>query len=920
MPSHAATLPLPRRQHLARLAGRVRFAACILTACLLAAGTASAQLAVHAPTGPLEASGGTTTTLVFTLTNRSDTTFSGTPRVQLPRGWQAVLPPESVRVPPGGQAVIIEPVHVPPRAAAGDYRVVLSVAQPILNATATVTVPTHRQLAITLTRDVPQTAQPTYALRFRITNRGNVAEDLALSATTTAGSTVTLDRADAHLNAGAAATVTATVTPPHNLTHSTQEAVRLLASDAQAGTPLASATATTELLTVHQPAMLAYHTIPFRVTLGTRLDNTVPAQPAEALPNTHVSVDGSGALQEGGDTTLTVHLDNTLDGSWHQDRVALTTPTFAVALGDLTLDGLDVLPEDPGFGVSAHGNLTEDATIGAGIVYANDGTLHARVTYQLQPMPGLSVATTAVLQGDTPAVAVATHGRAALRNLNLDAGFSAAITRTVDGAPTAKLASDLTATGPHGALRATVNASGRDFLSAAPASLNVRVSASQAEPQGTERPLMLESSYTYAVTYPAAIFTGTPLTSKSHVTLSATGKVGDTQLLATLSHLSLVDRINPASDAHFSRVTFAAALRTNRGARLYPELGITWGQRHTTQGAPISDPALTVGAHATFPLGNGAVYPAASASLDLTTGALVDGGARLTWSGTIAPHASAGASLQYQLANHALDGHAFLHLGGAHDTDWHFDAALASSTSTALQASLTAAVSVPVNVPTSRRANISTVQGRILDASGHGVPHLVVQLAGYAAMTDATGTYHFAAIPKGQHELSLQSTLPVGMGTQPQFPLSLTIEHSTTTVPDVQIVKLATLTGQIHVRAPQQAIDALYGTTDGGIPSLAGIPFELRSGTDTIYVEADQNGSFKQMLPPGRWTMSALTDALPPHWTLTPSTTTIELPPGQDLTANFTLTGAKRTIHFTNGGSLGLHVSPPSSSAASDAR
>lgn len=916
----AAITPLPRRRSQTRRWGRARFAALLLTAALLAGGAGHAQVGLYGPSDPTEIAYGTTATLVFTLTNDTPTTFNGTPHVRLPPGWQAVLPPQAVRVPPGGRAAIIEPIHVPPHTAARDYQVILTIAQPARSASATVTVPTQRKVTATLAHDVPQTAQAHYALRFIITNRGNVPESLALSATTSAGSTVTLDRSDARLALGASTTVTATVTPPNHLARSTQESVHLLVRASKGGKPLTAATATTELLATRQPATLAYHAIPFRVTLGTLLDNTLPTHPAGALANTHLTIDGSGTLREGGDTTLAVHLDNALDGSWHHDHVTLATPTFAVAVGDLALDGLNVLPKDAGLGVHLHVTPTRDTSIDTGLVYASDGALHARATYRLQPVPGLSVATTAALQGDTPAVAVAARSQATLSGVALDTRVSAAVTRTADGAPTSKLATNLTAAGPHGRLHVTADASGRDFLTISPASFNVHISAAQTQPQHDGRLLSLQGRFAYAVTYPAALFTGAPLTSKTHFAVHASGDLGDTPLAAAFSHLSFTDRADPSTDVTFSRASLATVLPLDHDTRLYPELAVTWGRRLTAHNTPISAPTLTAAMHARFPLLNGALSPDASATIDLTTGTLADGLAHLTWTGTIASHATAGASLQYQLDHRALNANAFLRLGPTSGTRWRFNASLTTSTSAPLQATLAASVSVPVRIPVSRRPNISAVRGRLLDASGHGVPNQLVFLAGYTAKTNAQGAYRFSAIPQGHHELALQTALPVGMGTLPQLPLPIDIEQPTTTLPDVRLVKLATLTGHVHLSTPQQDLNALYGSTDGTTPALAGIPFELRNGSDTIYAEALPDGTFTQMLPPGRWTISAVAGTMPPHWKITPSATTFTLAPGQAITAHFTLEAAKRTIRFTNGGTLGLNVSPPAPSTASDAR
>ncbi|MGI8747889.1 MAG: COG1470 family protein, partial [Deinococcus sp.] len=123
-------------------------------------------------------------TLAFTVHNDGGTELKGTPSLELPGGWQAVLPPEEVVLAPGEDALVLVTLAAPTGALAGTHGVRLSFQGGQVSTT--VRVPEHHALSLM--------AQPGELLAlggevetgFVLRNNGNVPESLSLT-TSTAG-------------------------------------------------------------------------------------------------------------------------------------------------------------------------------------------------------------------------------------------------------------------------------------------------------------------------------------------------------------------------------------------------------------------------------------------------------------------------------------------------------------------------------------------------------------------------------------------------------------------------------------------------------------------------------------------------------------------------------------------------------------
>ncbi len=71
--------------------------------------------------------------------------------------------------------------------------------------------------------------------------------------------------------------------------------------------------------------------------------------------------------------------------------------------------------------------------------------------------------------------------------------------------------------------------------------------------------------------------------------------------------------------------------------------------------------------------------------------------------------------------------------------------------------SLRVAARVPLELPLYLRPDIGSVEGRVLDVNGQGLSGVTLQAMSYLAVTDLHGTYHFPALPQGDHVFQLQA-------------------------------------------------------------------------------------------------------------------------------------------------------------------
>ncbi len=103
------------------------------------------------------------------------------------------------------------------------------------------------------------------------------------------------------------------------------------------------------------------------------------------------------------------------------------------------------------------------------------------------------------------------------------------------------------------------------------------------------------------------------------------------------------------------------------------------------------------------------------------------------------------------------------------------------------------AARIPLNIPLYPRPDIGGVEGRVLDGRGQGVAGVTVQARSFLAVTDAQGTYHFPALPQGDHVLQVRA--PKGQWCTP--PQSVSVRGRQVARQNLTCAPSASITAQL---------------------------------------------------------------------------------------------------------------------------
>lgn len=174
------------------------------------------------------------------------------------------------------------------------------------------------------------------------------------------------------------------------------------------------------------------------------------------------------------------------------------------------------------------------------------------------------------------------------------------------------------------------------------------------------------------------------------------------------------------------------------------------------------------------------------------------------------------------------------------------------------------------NVPTP--APGARVTGRVIDASGIGLPGIVVRLGQFRAATDALGVYTFLHVPGGAYDLAVdRETLPADF-QESQGEQLVRVRAGQRYVEDLLVVRLGTIYGRVFVdRNSNGALEPGEGLR-GAVLRLDASRL-TQSRDDGSYVFSNVN--------PGRHTLELVIDRLSPYKTTSDAEILVQLPPGR---------------------------------------
>lgn len=284
--------------------------------------------------------------------------------------------------------------------------------------------------------------------------------------------------------------------------------------------------------------------------------------------------------------------------------------------------------------------------------------------------------------------------------------------------------------------------------------------------------------------------------------------------------------------------------------------------------------------------------------------------------GTHAPTLGLGLSTQFQFAGRNVMDVDFKNLNfmgtSRERSDFIFDVGIkhilrnnneislrANMTSSYVDAALVTDLSLRVNytatfgIPLSRKSNIGSLRGSIVDAENVPIPGVITRLDGLASITDREGRYSFPTVESGNYYLHLdKSTINLGQVSIHEMPALVTISDAATTTFDIRIIDAASISGTITLYAFESETDR-FSVTKEAESEGAEEEYVKVSGFRNVLVELTDGITFKQRVPDtmgnfefeelrsGKWTLKVSDAHLPEYHYFEEETFEIDLVPGE---------------------------------------
>ncbi|PTA68214.1 hypothetical protein [Deinococcus arcticus] len=768
-----------------------RRGALVLTGLLLGAG-AQAVTVTASPT-PLSAEARTPLTFAVELQNPSAQPQRGTLTLALPPGWTLLAGDPSYELAPGESRLELLTLLPPARLNAG--ALTLRVASPESAVNVQVQVPAAPRLEIEVLDAPVASASAQYSVTWRVTNTGNVDQELQLSGQGD-GTQVQLSRTRLPLAPGEAAEVQARVqVPPGGRAQPLQVTLKVQGQGAAA----TSRASTDRVLRRPAPAQLS-HVFPLQLTVGG--GTAAPGQ-------VDFTLTGQGAPVQGDPGTLHLSASRTAF------QVTYARPDAAWSAGHLSPQQHPLLaaPLLGAAGTRRLGPVTFSAYAGQrqGQFSVGGGLLAQGAQGQLgleldRTGPHLKAGLYGQVQGGLGAGRVQASGALAL---NLSTGGAAA--------------------------------EAKGLYQMGGAELSLQYAGATAGWKGAAAPTQTLSA-------------GLNLRPQADLTLGVQlGLQGSGPLTPRLSASASVRR-------HFGQLGVSALL-SPAAQSVAGTLNHTWGStplRHqVTWTAPTVDagPQLSYQVGATRRQDTLQLLPTAGFSHDLRSGQTVlSGGLRADYRAS--PQTTYSAAVN---TTNLRAGQFSAELNATHARAGGATSALSARVShqdARWRGELRAAVTLAVEVPVHRRADLARVEGRILLPGGAGAAGLLLRAGDLATETDAEGRFVFEALPAGSVTLSLLGgTLPPGTQLEPALPLLLDLRPQETRRLEVRGLQTATLSGRVQLQLPENP--EVRELLSADLPPLGGLDVQLSApGQAPLTVAPNPDGSFSfPGLRPGTYTL-----------------------------------------------------------------
>lgn len=185
-----------------------------------------------------------------------------------------------------------------------------------------------------------------------------------------------------------------------------------------------------------------------------------------------------------------------------------------------------------------------------------------------------------------------------------------------------------------------------------------------------------------------------------------------------------------------------------------------------------------------------------------------------------------------------------------------------------------------INVPISKKKDIGSLTGKIINHGVENVGGLRLNLNGIITITDKNGSFKFPMVKVGTYILTTdESSFGINTITEVQGPYWVTIEPGKNTNFDLAMTKAARIEGRLVIQEDERAgVKGFYPIKE----DIDKLIIEASNGKETFRILTENDGSFHfEDLRPGDWQIKAYPNGLPEGYRLASGQFKLSLDPGK---------------------------------------
>lgn len=202
-----------------------------------------------------------------------------------------------------------------------------------------------------------------------------------------------------------------------------------------------------------------------------------------------------------------------------------------------------------------------------------------------------------------------------------------------------------------------------------------------------------------------------------------------------------------------------------------------------------------------------------------------------------------------------------------------------------------------LNLPVSKKKNIGSLKGRIINQGVETVQGVRLSLNGPMTITDKDGYFRFPAAKVGTFVLGTDES-SYGLNAIPvvQGPYYVTIESGKVTNFEFAMTKSATVSGRLVIQEDERSGKKGFYPIKENIDKLI---IEASNGKETFRILSNQDGTFRfEDLRPGDWNIKVYPNGIPQGYQLVTDQFKVTLIPDEDKKVDVIIQKKIRQIRF----------------------